>query len=100
MQNESRLWQEWEQLEAEKLLFKEQQQTFEEERLKYLDAAKRLDREVHISIHEELCLFLLERNCVWSMQGELKGMPTPSQGELCDLHCKMNSGVFFAVAEE
>ena len=51
VQNESRLWQEWEQLEAEKLLFKEQQQTFEEERLKYLDAAKRLDREVHISIH-------------------------------------------------
>ena len=48
LQNESRLWQEWEQLEAEKLLFKEQQQTFEEERLKYLDAAKRLDREVHI----------------------------------------------------
>ena len=48
VQNESRLWQEWEQLEAEKLLFKEQKQTFEEERLKYLDAAKRLDREVHI----------------------------------------------------
>ena len=48
LQNESRLWQEWEQLEAEKLLFKEQQQTFEEERLKYLNAAKRLDREVHI----------------------------------------------------
>ena len=30
VQNECGLWQEWEQLEAEKLLFKEQQQTFEE----------------------------------------------------------------------
>ena len=32
---------------------------------------------------------------MWSMQGDLKGMPTPSQGKLCDLHCKMNSDVFF-----
>ena len=53
LQNESRLWKGWEQLEAEKLLFKEQQQTFEGERQKYLDAARRLDREVskqHISV--------------------------------------------------
>ena len=83
LQNESRLWQEWEQLEAEKLLFKEQRQTFEEERLKYLDAAKRLDREVRLGYTQcrTLCfpgddvVFRLELECVWKMQLVFKACP-------------------------
>lgn len=48
LQNESGLWQEKSRLEEERHVFVEQKENFEKEKQKYMEALRKLDREVKI----------------------------------------------------